>query len=144
MGFIDVASNNSLWRGIDYYNDKKVISWESTGENTYSGLVEGSGDNRYQVHIDTVHPRSSTCTCSFASGRKVVCKHMIALYFTANPSEYDSFMKQVEQWEEEEEQEYKEHIRDLEKYVKSLSKTQLQERLLDLLISMEEQDHYRW
>ncbi len=69
---------------------------------------------------------------------------MIALYFTAEPIEYDKFMKQVEQWEEEEEREYEEHIRDLEKYVKSLSKKQLQEKILDLLISMEDQDHYLW
>ena len=27
MGLIEVASGNSVWRGMDYYNDKKVDSW---------------------------------------------------------------------------------------------------------------------
>ncbi len=35
MGLIDVASGNSVWRGMDYYENKKVISWEKTGDNTY-------------------------------------------------------------------------------------------------------------
>ncbi len=36
MGLIDIASGNSLWRGMDCYNDKKVVSWEKTGPVTYS------------------------------------------------------------------------------------------------------------
>ena len=28
MGLIEVASGNSVWRGLDYYNDKKVESWK--------------------------------------------------------------------------------------------------------------------
>mgnify|MGYP002644725577 CR=1 FL=1 len=50
------------------------------------GLIEiASGNNKYVVHIDKMHPRKSKCNCPFADGRRVVCKHMIALYFTAEP-----------------------------------------------------------
>ncbi|MDF2612206.1 MAG: zinc finger protein [Lachnospiraceae bacterium] len=37
MGFIEIASGNSVWRGMDYYKEKKVVSWERTGPETYSG-----------------------------------------------------------------------------------------------------------
>ena len=85
MGLVEIASNNSVWRGMEYYEDKKVIAWEKTGEHTYDGSVSGNKGHTYKVHIDKEHPRKSTCTCPFADGRRVVCKHMIALYFTAEP-----------------------------------------------------------
>ena len=42
MGLIEIASNNSVWRGMEYYEDKKVIAWEKTGEHTYDGSVSGN------------------------------------------------------------------------------------------------------
>ena len=81
MGLIETASANSIWRGMDYYEARKVISWEKTGTFAYDGIVSGSEGNKYTVHIETNHPRRSTCNCPFAEGRRVVCKHMIALLF---------------------------------------------------------------
>lgn len=101
MGLIEMASGNSVWRGMDYYKNKKVIAWEKSGTDTYDGKVSGSGNNKYLVHIDKAHPRKSTCNCPFAEGRRVVCKHMIALYFTAEPQAAKDFLKKVEQWEAE-------------------------------------------
>jgi len=85
MGLIEIASSNSVWRGMDYYENKKVISWNKSGDDIYDGIVSGSKGNSYAVHIDKAHPRRSVCNCPFADGRRVVCKHMIALYFTAEP-----------------------------------------------------------
>ena len=42
MGLIETASANSVWRGMDYYEAKKVISWEKTGTFAYDGVVSGS------------------------------------------------------------------------------------------------------
>ncbi len=61
MGLVEIASNNSVWRGMDYYDNKKVVSWEPSGVGIYDGVVFGSGDNVYSVHIDTEHPRKSFC-----------------------------------------------------------------------------------
>ena len=36
MGLTEIASGNSVWRGMDYYKEKKVVSWEKTGPETYS------------------------------------------------------------------------------------------------------------
>ncbi|KAB1438018.1 SWIM zinc finger family protein [Candidatus Galacturonibacter soehngenii] len=144
MGLIEIARRNSVWRGMDYYNGKKVISLEKTGTETYSGIVSGSNGNKYMVKIDKAHPRKSSCNCPFADGRRVICKHMIALYFTAEPKVALDFLKEVESWEEEEEAREQQHYEELEEYVKSLSKTELQEQLLEALIQLEERQNYYW
>lgn len=142
MGLIEIASNNSVWRGMDYYNNKKVISWKTLKKGIYEGMVCGSEGNMYTVHIDTEHPRKSACNCPFADGRRVVCKHMIALYFTAEPKVAEDFLKEVEKWEAEEEERECQHIEDMRNYVKSLSKTELQEQLLDAMLQLEERRNY--
>ena len=142
MGLIETASANSVWRGMDYYEARKVISWEKTGTFAYDGIVSGSEGNKYTVHIETNHPRRSTCNCPFAEGRRVVCKHMIALYFTAVPNAADDFLRQVEEWEAEEQEREKQHYEDLRKYVNQLSKAELRERLYDALVELEERDNY--
>lgn len=143
MGLIEIASGKSVWRGMDYYNNKKVISWEKTGDGAYSGIVSGSEDSIYNVHIDKEHPRKSTCNCPFADGRRVVCKHMVALYFTAEPKAAEDFLKKVEEWKAEELEREEQHYEDLERYVKMLSKAELQEQLLDALIQLEEIQNWR-
>jgi hypothetical protein len=35
MGIIDIASSKSVWRGIDYYKQKKVLSCEENEDGTY-------------------------------------------------------------------------------------------------------------
>ncbi len=42
MGLIETAGESSIWKGMDYYNEKKVIFWEQTGQGIYGGLVSGS------------------------------------------------------------------------------------------------------
>ncbi|MBP3476592.1 MAG: SWIM zinc finger family protein [Lachnospiraceae bacterium] len=144
MGLIELASGKSVWRGMDYYENKKVISWSKSGDDTYDGMVSGSEGNSYTVHIDKAHPRHSVCNCPFADGRRVVCKHMIALYFTAEPKAAKDFLKQVEEWEREEEEREKQHYIELRKYVNSLSKAELQERLYDALVELEDIRNHYW
>lgn len=144
MSLIGVASADSVWRGMEYYEDKMVASWNEAADGTYDGVVEGSNGNSYVVHVDKIHPRKSTCTCPFAEGRRVVCKHMIALYFTAEPKVAEDFKKQVENWECEEEERAKQHYDDLRKYVNSLKKRELQIQLYDALVELEEIKNRRW
>ena len=144
MSLIGVSSADSVWRGMEYYEDKMVASWNEAADGTYDGVVEGSNGNSYVVHVDKIHPRKSTCTCPFAEGRRVVCKHMIALYFTAEPKVAEDFKKQVENWEREEEERAKQHYEDLRKYVNSLKKRELQIQLYDALVELEELKNCRW
>lgn len=144
MGLVELASNNSVWRGLDYYNDKKVMSWAENEPDTYDGIVAGRGQSQYQVHIDKQHPRKSSCTCPFAAGRRVICKHMIALYFTAEPKAAKDFLEDVKRWEAEEEERERRHAEDMMKYVKSLSKKELQEKLYEALMELEERRNAYW
>lgn len=143
MGLIELASRNSVWRGMDYYEAKQVLTWVKSGQYIYDGIVSGSEGKVYHVHIDTEHPRKSGCDCAFAKGRRVICKHMIALYFTAKPEAVQSFKKQIEDWEAEEEEREQQYYEELEKYVKSLSKKELQEELFYALAEVEEMKSYR-
>ena len=132
MGLIEMASGSSVWRGMDYYERKMVCSWKKSGEEAYDGVVSGSEGNKYSVHIDKVHPRKSSCNCPFAEGRRVICKHMIALLFTAEPKTAEDFLRQVEKWEQEEKERERLHYKELREYVNSLSKKELQERFFVL------------
>lgn len=144
MGLIELASCKSVWRGMDYYEHKKIISWEKTGSLSYKGQVYGSNGEVYVVEIDKEHPRKSKCNCAFADGRRVICKHMIGLLFTAEPEQAKDFMKKVEEYEAEEELRKQQHYEEVRKYVNSLSKEELREKYLETLLELEEIRERYW
>ncbi len=133
MGILDAASAQSVYRGYDYYEAGKVISLEETGDKIWSGLVSGSEGACYEVTIDAAHPRKSRCTCPHAAGRKIVCKHMVALYFSAYPLEVDRYLEELECCWEEAEFQREENEERLIRYVRKMKKAELQETLLQLL-----------
>ena len=112
------------------------------GSNHYEGIVEGSGDNSYHVVIDLDHPRRSTCDCPFGEGSRRVCKHKVALYYSVFPEAADQALKEAQNWEAEEPRRREEERKEIEKYVKSLSKQQLREELLWRLIEEKERNGY--
>ena len=131
MGLIDCASGQSTWFGYEYYKSKKVKYVFETAEGVYEGIVKGT--KGYQVKIDLAHPRCSVCNCPFAKGKRIVCKHMIALFFTIFPEEADKYINCVNEQEKEAEQWQEELEQRLKKYVAKLSKDQLQNELLTVL-----------
>ena len=91
MGIIDLASSKSVWRGLDYYKQNKVKSFEPNGDGTYEGAVSGSGKEDYRIHLDMNHPRKSTCNCPLANGKRIICKHIVAVSFCVDSSEAERF-----------------------------------------------------
>ena len=142
MGLIDLASSNSLWRGIDYYQSKKVNNIKKTNDGEYDSIV--SGTDEYMVHIDINHPRKSTCTCPFADGRRVICKHMVATYFTIYPDEAERIIKEEQEYEEEEERLFDEHLDEVREYVNGLSEEEVRAMLIDRLMDEWYGDDYGW
>ncbi len=130
MGILEVASGNSIWRGYDYYESGKVISWKQLDHNRYEGKVDGSGKKVYDVQIDLDHPKKSLCTCPHAEGKRRVCKHKVALYFAVFPDEAERVLREAEEWEAEEEQRIEEEHAEIQKYVYSLTKEELRNELL--------------
>ena len=138
MKLLNLASNKSFWRGIDYHHENRIITWEKQGENCYRGKVRGSNDAVYDVVIDTAHPKKSVCSCPFAKGRRVICKHMVALYLGIFPEKEQQMMDYIEEQNEIYEQEYEQEMQEREEgiieYVMSLSKAELREVLIRRMI----------
>ena len=142
MGLIDLASSNSLWRGIDYYQSKNVKKIKKISDDEYNSIV--SGTEEYNVHIDINHPRKSTCTCPFADGRRVICKHMVATFFTIYPEEAERIIKEEQECEEEEERLFEEHLEEVREYVNGLTDDEVRAALIDKLMDEWYDDDYRW
>jgi uncharacterized Zn finger protein len=142
MGLIDLASSNSLWRGIDYYQSKNVKKIKKISDDEYNSIV--SGTEEYNVHIDINHPRKSTCTCPFADGRRVICKHMVATFFTIYPEEAERIIKEEQEYEEEEERLFEEHLEEVREYVNGLTEDEVRALLIDKLMDEWYDDDYRW
>lgn len=133
MKLINIASGNSVWRGLDYYNENKISKYKQISNFEYEGKAKGSNNNVYNVFIDIEHPRKSKCDCPHAKDRRIICKHMVALYFTVFPHAVDIFLKEVEQAQQEYEEYENEQHEKVVQYIKTMSKNELQEALMEIL-----------
>lgn len=131
------ASLQSQFRGYDYFKEKSVNSVKHIEGSIYKGKVKGSG-SVYEVTIDIEHPkRNSQCNCPHATGTQIVCKHMVALYFSLFPEKAKQFMKEIEEHNrkvEEYEQELENKVR---KYIKLMPKKELEKALLECLFQVD-------
>ena len=121
MGLISVASSASAWRGYEYYKSKKVKSFKQISDYEYTGEVKGS-DDVYNVFLDTKHVRKSTCDCPHANGKRIICKHIVALYFEIFPKEAVNYLELVE----ENEREAEEYERELERKLDEIASQKAQ------------------
>ena len=115
MSVISVASTASVWRGYEYFEAGAVKQLEKTDD----GLLI----------VDLAHPKRSTCTCPHAAGRRIVCKHMVAAYFTAFPLEAEQYIAELREAEDEQ----AEYENQVIQCVLKMKKTELQRALLQLL-----------
>ena len=133
MSLLTASSMKSRWRGYEYFKSKKVSNLEHPESTRFRAVVSGSRKEPYTVVIDLEHIRQSSCTCPNADGRKVICKHMVATYFTAFPQEAEKYYAEVLKEQEELENYQDELANTLVKYVYSLKKREAQELLLEVL-----------
>lgn len=138
MGIIDIASSKSVWRGLDYYKLNKVKSFVENEDGTFDGVVAGSGKEDYQVHLDVVHPRKSICNCPLADGKKIICKHIVAMSFCVDPSEADRFKNEKAVYASEEEERRAKRYESYMKMAKYMSKEELREAYVEAMIELEE------
>ena len=133
MGLLECASGASVWRGYDYYKEKKVVKLEKIGDNIFSASVAGSAKEPYLVELHADHPRKSKCNCPHADGTKIICKHIVAAYFTAFPEEAEKFYAEAMAYQEEEEKRLDELSDKVCRCVERMKKSELQQTLLQLL-----------
>ena len=130
MGIISLASGSSCWSGLNYYKEKRVVELNKINENEYSSIVKGT--NNYNVHLDIEHPRKSLCDCPLANGKRIICKHIVATYFTVFPNEAVSFEEEQNRLQEEYEKEQEEEYDKAIKYLNRMSKQDLIEELIQV------------
>jgi hypothetical protein len=140
MSIITAASIASVFKGLDYFEDKKVLSWSQIDDYIYEGYVRGSDKEPYFVTIDVEHPKRSVCNCPHAKGTRRVCKHKVALFFTIFPKEVENFKNAIEEEKRKEEEEEKQLYEDIENYVNGLSVEQLRIQLIDFMLELELKD----
>lgn len=133
MGLLECASGASVWRGYDYFKEKKIKTLEEIGDNIYSATVTGSSNQLYSVELHVDHPRKSKCNCPHANGKRIICKHIVAAYFTAFPEEAENFYAEAMAYQEEEEKRQEELSDKVCHYVWHMKKDELQQVLLQLL-----------
>ncbi len=133
MGLLECASYASVWRGYDYFKDNKVLSFEKLEECVFAAIVAGSTNEPYSVEIHIEHPRKSKCNCPHANGKRIVCKHMIATYFTAFPKEAEKFYTDVIAYQAEAEKREEELADKVCQYVWKMKKDELQQAFLEML-----------
>lgn len=135
MSLLTTASGKSVYRGYEYFTENKVLSCNQIKDFEYEGIVKGTAQNPYSVHLNLKKPKTSTCDCPFANGRKI-CKHMVAVFFTAFPDEAENYKRQIEEYEakeEQREQEFEELCERVIERVHSMPKNDLKQALLQLL-----------
>ena len=130
MGIISLASGSSCWSGLNYYKEKRVVELNKINENEYSSIVKGT--NNYNVHLDIEHPRKSSCNYPLANGKRIICKHIVATYFTAFSNEAVSFEEEQNRLQEEYEKEQEEEYDKAIKYLNRMSKQDLIEELIQV------------
>jgi len=141
MGILSLASSSSLWKGYDYFESKNVFLWTKINEDEYEAQVKGSGGWIYNVKINISHPRKSKCDCPHANGTRIICKHMVALFFTAFPKEAENYIREVEEYEREEEEREQERYDEIIEYVESLTEEELKIALVNALLELEKRNN---
>lgn len=144
MGLIECASNVSYWRGYDYFKKNKVENLIETGEGLFTAEVQGSSDEPYIVEIDIKHPRRSKCNCPHADGKRIICKHMVAVYLTVYPEEAERIYNEAIAYEEEEERRSEELMRKVVAHIKKMKKEELQQTLTAFLLDGPEWQYDRF
>lgn len=135
MSLLTVASQASVWRGYEYFSEKRVLEFSQISDFEIKGVIRGDAQKRYEVFIDIEHPRKSKCNCPHADGKRIVCKHMIALFFHAYPKEAKEYYEEVMRYELEEEERHEELEEKIFAYIKNLTKEELENHLIDLIFS---------
>ncbi|MDD6436228.1 MAG: SWIM zinc finger family protein [Clostridiales bacterium] len=133
MGLLECASGASVWRGYDYYKENKVVNLEEIETNIFTAKVSGNSSEPYSVELHIDHPRKSKCNCPHADGKRIICKHLVAAYFTVLPEEADKFYAEALAYQEEEEKRQDELSDKVCHYVWHMKKSELQDALLQLL-----------
>lgn len=84
------------------------------------------------------------CNCPHADGKRIICKHIVATYFTVLPKEAEKFYAEAMAYQEEEEKHQEELSDKVIEYVGKMKKVDLCQSLLELLFDGPEWQYDRF
>lgn len=131
MSVISSASGSSCCRGLEYYKQEKVKNIRQLNEYEFESKVVGSEE--YNVHLNLKKPRTSKCNCPLANGKMIICKHIVATYFSVVPDSAVDFEEEQERLQEEYEEYRENQYENTIKYIKRMSKKDLVDEFIWLL-----------
>ena len=120
--------DEACWRGLDYYKSKKVKNIKKLNNNEYTSIV--SGTKYYNVYLNLEHPRKSSCTCPLANGKRIICKHIVATYFSVVPNSAKDFEEEQEKLQQEYEDYEEKQYQNAINYLHKMSKKELIEEIV--------------
>ncbi len=128
MGIISSASGASCWKGLDYYKNNKTKNIKRINDTEYTSIASGTAE--YNVYLNLKNPRKSTCNCPLANGKRIICKHIVATYFTVVPNSAKEFEEEQEKLREEYEEYQNNEYKNAIKFVNKMSKKELVEEFI--------------
>ena len=144
MGLLDCASGDSIWRGYDYFKEEKVTDIEQVDQKLFVAKVSGNSNKPYSVELHLDHPRKSKCSCPHADGKRIICKHIVATFFTVLPNVAEAFYADAMAYREEEAKRQEDLSYKVCHYVRHMKKNELQQALLQLLFDGPEWQYDRF
>ena len=127
MSIITSASGSACWRGLEYYKLNKVGNINMINDFEYESIVEGT--DKYNVHLNLKKPRTSKCNCPHANGKMIICKHIMATYFTVVPNSAKEFEEEQLALQEEYEEYRENQYNNSRKYLRKMTKQELIDEL---------------
>ena len=137
MGIVEKAPKKIVWRAIEYYKQNKVLEVHENGKDCYSAIVDGSGKTKYNVFIDVKHPKKCTCTCPFSKENDVICKHMVATFFSVNPDYIADFEEDERRYSEDKDYRWQKDKERLKAFARKMSKEELVDELAECWLELE-------
>ena len=131
MGIISSASGSSCWKGLDYYKSKKIRNIKKISDKEYTSIASGS--KKYNVYLNLEKPIKSTCNCPLANGKRIICKHIVATYFSVIPGSAENFEDEQNRLQEEYNEYQKNEYRNAIKFINRMSKKELVEELIYII-----------
>lgn len=144
MSLLSCASGKSVYRGYDYYRSNKVNTIEKVSDGQYKGFVDGSGNEPYEVFVDVNHPRKSHCNCPHANGKRIVCKHQVAVFFKAFPDEADNYQAELEAYYDYEEKRHEDEEYAISEFLEKCNKSELADIIWQMLFDGPEWQYERF
>lgn len=72
MKILNLASNNSFWRGIDYHHEERIIAWKELADNCYQGKIVRNDITKMKV--DAIVNADAECYKKANIDRKLFSK----------------------------------------------------------------------